>query len=217
MNKLELIEILKNETGLTKSEAEAVVKLFFNEIASTLAKGDRVEIRGLCSFYVKRYKAYTGRNPKLESRPRLNLRSFHFSRLGKNCWNGWIINCAKNRRNPEMKNLKKNLQSVNKDLKALAKKVDRMIITVGKLEKQKTVKVKPVKKVAVKKPAAKKPVKLTAADTVLEVIKRYRKGVDVSTLMEKTGFNRRKIYDNVKVLKKQGKIKSEGRGVYGKA
>jgi predicted Rossmann fold nucleotide-binding protein DprA/Smf involved in DNA uptake len=116
-----------------------------------------------------------------------------------------------------MKNLKKNLKSVNKDLKALAKKVDRMIITVGKLEKQKTVKVKPVKKVAVKKPAAKKPVKLTAADTVLEVIKRYRKGVDVSTLMEKTGFNRRKIYDNVKVLKKQGKIKSEGRGVYVKA
>jgi predicted nucleic acid-binding Zn-ribbon protein len=136
-----------------------------------------------------------------------------------------------------MKNLKKNLQSVNKDLKALAKKVDRMTVTVGKLEKQKTLKTKPVKKTvakakpvkkvaakkapvkkaAVKKPAAKKPVKLTAADTVLGVIKRYRKGVDVSTLMEKTGFNKRKIYDNVKVLKKRGKIKSAGIGVYVKA
>ena len=136
-----------------------------------------------------------------------------------------------------MKNLKKNLQSVNKDLKALAKKVDRMTVTVGKLEKQKTLKTKPVKKtvakakpvkkvaakkapvkkVAVKKPAAKKPVKLTAADTVLGVIKRYRKGVDVSTLIEKTGFNKRKIYDNVKVLKKRGKIKSAGKGVYVKA
>lgn len=136
-----------------------------------------------------------------------------------------------------MKNLKKNLQSVNKDLKALAKKVDRMTVTVGKLEKQKTLKTKPVKKtvakakpvkkvaakkapvkkVDVKKPAAKKLVKLTAADTVLEVIKRYRKGVDVSTLMEKTGFNKRKIYDNVKVLKKRGKIKSAGIGVYVKA
>ena len=51
-----------------------------------------------------------------------------------------------------MKNLKKNLQSVNKDLKALAKKVDRMMVTVGKLEKQKTVKVKPVKNVAAQKP-----------------------------------------------------------------
>ncbi len=126
-----------------------------------------------------------------------------------------------------MKNLKKNLKSVNKDLKALAKKVDRMIVTVGKLEKQKTLKAKPVKKVAaqkapvkqvaVKKPAAKKPVKLTAADTVFGFIKRYRKGVDVSTLMKKTGFNKRKIYDNVKILKKRGKIKSAGIGVYVKA
>jgi predicted regulator of amino acid metabolism with ACT domain len=126
-----------------------------------------------------------------------------------------------------MKNLKKNLKSVNKDLRALAMKVDRMIVTVGKLEKQKTLKAKPVKKVAakkapvkkvaVKKPAAKKPVKLTAADTVFGFIKRYRKGVDVSTLMEKTGFNRKKIYNNVKVLKKQGKIKSVRKGVYVKA
>ena len=136
-----------------------------------------------------------------------------------------------------MKNLKKNLQSVNKDLKALSKKVDRMIVAVGKLDKPQVVKANPVKKtvakakpvkkvaakkapvkkVVVKKPAAKKPVQLTAADTVFGFIKRYRKGVDVSTLMEKTGFNRRKIYNNVKVLKKRGKIKSVGTGVYMKA
>ncbi len=129
-----------------------------------------------------------------------------------------------------MQNLKKNLQAVNTEIKALAKKVDRMVVAVGKLEKpkvakkpkakvvkRKPVKKAPVKKVAVKKPAAKKPVILTAADTVLGVIKRYRKGVDVSKLMEKTGFNRRKVYDNVKVLKKRGKIKSVGTGVYMKA
>jgi hypothetical protein len=129
-----------------------------------------------------------------------------------------------------MENLKKNLQTVNKDLEALSKKVDKMIVAVGKLEKPKAakkpktkvVKRKPVKKavakkVAVKKPAAKKPVKLIAADTVFGFIKRYRKGVDVSTLMEKTGFNKRKIYDNVKILKKQGKIKTAGKGVYVKA
>ena len=64
MNKLELITTLKNETDLTKSKAKAVVNLFFNEMANALAAGDRVEIRGLCSFYVKKYKAYTGRNPR---------------------------------------------------------------------------------------------------------------------------------------------------------
>lgn len=29
-----------------------------------LASGKRVEIRGLCSFFFKKYKSYTGRNPK---------------------------------------------------------------------------------------------------------------------------------------------------------
>ena len=37
MNKLDLIKTLKNETDLTKSEAEAVVNLFFNEMANALA------------------------------------------------------------------------------------------------------------------------------------------------------------------------------------
>ena len=64
MNKLKLIDTLRFEAEITKSEAAAVVGLFFNEMANALAKGDRVEIRGLCSFYVKKYKAYAGRNPK---------------------------------------------------------------------------------------------------------------------------------------------------------
>jgi hypothetical protein len=64
-----------------------------------------------------------------------------------------------------MKNLKKNLQTVNKDLKALAKKVDKIVVAVEKLEKPKVakkpkakaVKRKPVRKTVAKKVAAKKP------------------------------------------------------------
>jgi integration host factor subunit beta len=54
MNKLDLTVALKNEAELTKSEAAAVVDLFFNGMANALAEGDRVEIRGLCSFYIKK-------------------------------------------------------------------------------------------------------------------------------------------------------------------
>ena len=64
MNKLSLIEAFKSETGLTKNEAATVVDVFFNEMAYALSNGDRVEIRGLCSFYNKQYDAYIGRNPK---------------------------------------------------------------------------------------------------------------------------------------------------------
>jgi len=51
MNKLDLIEALQNETDLTKSEAEAVVKLFFNEMANTLAKGDCARGRATVTNY----------------------------------------------------------------------------------------------------------------------------------------------------------------------
>jgi len=59
-----LIEALPNEAGFTRSKSEAVVKVFFNEISNGLTNNDRVEIRGLCSFFVKRYKGYKGRNPR---------------------------------------------------------------------------------------------------------------------------------------------------------
>jgi integration host factor subunit beta len=64
MNKNELIEALKESNGLSKAEARKTVELVFASMADALTRGDRVEIRGLCSFSVKEYKGYTGRNPK---------------------------------------------------------------------------------------------------------------------------------------------------------
>ena len=82
MNKLDLTVALKNETELTKSEAAAVVDLFFNEMANALAEGGRVEIRGLCSFYVKKYKAYAGRNPKTGEPTRVKPKKLPFFKCG---------------------------------------------------------------------------------------------------------------------------------------
>jgi integration host factor subunit beta len=83
MNKLDLIAALRNEAKLTKSEAAAVVDLFFNEMANALAKDDRVEIRGLCSFYVKKYKAYAGRNPKTGEPTRVKPKKLPFFKCAK--------------------------------------------------------------------------------------------------------------------------------------
>ena len=63
MTKTELIDALSTEAGLTRSNAKAVVKVFFDEISNTLTNNDRVEIRGLCSFFVKQHKEYTDKNP----------------------------------------------------------------------------------------------------------------------------------------------------------
>jgi integration host factor subunit beta len=82
MNKLDLTVTLKNEAELTKSEAAAVVDLFFNEMANALAKGGRVEIRGLCSFYVKKYKAYAGRNPRTGEPVKVAPKKLSFFKCG---------------------------------------------------------------------------------------------------------------------------------------
>ena len=83
MNKLELINALRNESQISKKEAAAVVDLFFNEMANALAEGDRVEIRGLCSFYVKKYKAYAGRNPKTGETVEIAPKKLPFFKCGK--------------------------------------------------------------------------------------------------------------------------------------
>jgi integration host factor subunit beta len=83
MNKLELIQALKDATDLTKPEAVAVVNIFFNEMANELAKGGRVEIRGLCSFFVKEYGSYSGRNPKTGEKVKIKPKRLPFFKPGK--------------------------------------------------------------------------------------------------------------------------------------
>ena len=83
MNKVDLIQALKDSNNLSKSEAETVINLFFDKMANALAKGDRVEIRGLCSFFVKKYRGYTGRNPKTGEKVKIKSKKLPFFKAGK--------------------------------------------------------------------------------------------------------------------------------------
>jgi integration host factor subunit beta len=83
MNKIELIQALKDSSHLSKSEAEKVVNLFFDQMAEALAQGERVEIRGLCSFFVKEYRGYTGRNPKTGQKVKIKPKKMPFFKVGK--------------------------------------------------------------------------------------------------------------------------------------
>jgi integration host factor subunit beta len=78
MNKIELIQALKDSNHLSKSEAERIVALFFDKMADALVQGDRVEIRGLCSFFVKKYGTYTGRNPKTGEKGKIKPKMLPF-------------------------------------------------------------------------------------------------------------------------------------------
>jgi len=119
--------------------------------------------------------------------------------------------------------LKKDLQAVKRDIKALEKKMENLLKAYGqpqkpkatKKAKRKTVKVKTKRAAAVKKAAPKKKAsKMTATEQILKIIKRSRKGVDVPTLKTKTGFEDKKVRNIIFRASKEGKIKKAGRGIY---
>jgi integration host factor subunit beta len=83
MNKIELIQALKDTNHLSKSDAEAVVNLFFDKMSDALVQGERVEIRDLCSFFVKKYGGYTGRNPKTGELVKIKPKKLPFFKVGK--------------------------------------------------------------------------------------------------------------------------------------
>ncbi len=105
-------------------------------------------------------------------------------------------------------------------LKTLTKTIDKMIKAVEKFEKEQAAKkpkakAKTTKKARTKKaPAKKKATAPNATDQVLNIIKRSKKGVDVPTLIKKTGFDDKKVRNIINRTLKQGKIKRVGRGVY---
>ena len=112
-----------------------------------------------------------------------------------------------------MKNLKKDLQAVSKELTALIKKTEALIKAVDKIGTPKTEQKPKAKKVSAPKKAGTK----TAFETVLGIIGRYRKGVDVARIQEITGYDAKKIANIVYKGKKRGQIKSIDKGVYLKA
>ena len=119
--------------------------------------------------------------------------------------------------------LKKDLQSLQREIKALERKMDKLIAAAGKSEKPKVAKkstAKPAKAKTTKKapakkaPAKKKAAKLTATDQVVKIIKGSKRGVNTATLMTKTGFDQRKIWSIINRASKAGKIKRAGKGIY---
>ncbi len=113
---------------------------------------------------------------------------------------------------------KKDLQALNKDIKALSRKMERLIMEFDKSRKAKVAK-KPMAKTTKRAPAKKAPAKrrtakLTATDKVLKIISKSKRGVDPPTLRKKTGFDDRKITNILHRAFKEGKIKRVGRGIY---
>ena len=108
--------------------------------------------------------------------------------------------------------------------KSLSEGVENLAHKIGKPEMAKVVK-KPRRKLAAqpklkkrapvrKKIVVPRPKRATATDEVLQIIKRHKRGIDITKLKHKTGFADSKLRVIVSRAYKQGKIKRKARGVY---
>jgi len=57
-------ELLARDRGFSHRESETIVNAMFDAMANSLARGDRIEIRGFGSFGVKQRRARQGRNTR---------------------------------------------------------------------------------------------------------------------------------------------------------
>jgi integration host factor subunit beta len=83
MNKSGLIEAVSRKENITEKKAVEVVNLIFKGFTEELKKGGRIEIRGLGSFVVRNYEAYTGRNPKTGKNIKVSPKKLPFFKVGK--------------------------------------------------------------------------------------------------------------------------------------
>ncbi len=65
VNKSDIIEkVYEKFDGLTKDEVKLIVNSIVDEIATTIERGGRVELRGFGTFSTRTRKAGKARNPK---------------------------------------------------------------------------------------------------------------------------------------------------------
>ncbi|MBC7952877.1 MAG: integration host factor subunit beta [Rhodospirillaceae bacterium] len=84
MTKSELIaRLAERNPHLYQRDVERIVTTIFDEIASALAQGDRVELRGFGAFSVKKRDARQGRNPRTGEQVAVQGKVIPFFKTGK--------------------------------------------------------------------------------------------------------------------------------------
>ena len=84
MIRSELIQKLADENPhLFQRDVERIVNPIFDEITETMARGDRVELRGFGAFSVKKRDSRVGRNPRTGASVAVAEKHVPFFKTGK--------------------------------------------------------------------------------------------------------------------------------------
>ncbi len=74
MTKADIVRLISQGTGLTKTDTAAVVDGFIESIIKALERSDHIEIRGFGTFKVVERAPRTGRNPRTGSEVKIDSR-----------------------------------------------------------------------------------------------------------------------------------------------
>jgi integration host factor subunit beta len=83
MTKSDLIDRVADLKKLSKARAETLVNQVFDCVEEALRRDERVEIRGIGSFEIRRYGAYKGRNPRTGEAVAVKPKRLPFFKVGK--------------------------------------------------------------------------------------------------------------------------------------
>ncbi len=83
MNKAELVSKIADDSGLSKSQANAALDAFTDAVGKALKSGDKVTLVGFGTFSVSKRKARTGRNPKTGAAIKIKAKKVARFKAGK--------------------------------------------------------------------------------------------------------------------------------------
>jgi len=84
MIRSELIQkIADDNPHLYQRDVERIVNTIFDEITTTMSRGDRVELRGFGAFSVKKRDSRVGRNPRTGETVNVEEKHVPFFKTGK--------------------------------------------------------------------------------------------------------------------------------------
>lgn len=83
MNKAELVSKISDDSGISKTQANAALNSFIEAVTKTLKSGDKVTLVGFGTFSVSKRNARTGRNPQTGATIKIKAKKVARFKAGK--------------------------------------------------------------------------------------------------------------------------------------
>jgi DNA-binding protein HU-beta len=83
MNKAELVTKISDDSGISKSQANAALNSFIETVTKALKSGDKVTLVGFGTFSVSKRNARTGRNPQTGATIKIKAKKVARFKAGK--------------------------------------------------------------------------------------------------------------------------------------